>query len=153
MSEDALMPSEVRHKVLRQHREIEQMLAELEQGASQLEAGGGQAERVKRAAYALRGVLELHMRFEEAHVVPAITEADGFGPERARRLHQEHEVQRKQLDRLVDAVLDARSPAEIQKGIAKLAGMLRKDIEEEEKDYINEKLLRDDLMPTDTFGG
>jgi hypothetical protein len=153
MSDDPLMPSEVRRKVLTQHREIEKMLAELEVGARQLREGEEEEDRVKRAAYALRGILELHMTFEETHMVPAISEADGFGPERARHLHAEHAEQRAHLDRLLHAILDAKSPAEIEKGIADLAEMLRKDIEEEEKHYVNEKLLRDSLMPTDTFGG
>ncbi|MDH3202204.1 MAG: hemerythrin domain-containing protein [Myxococcales bacterium] len=153
MSDDTLMPSEIRQKVLTQHREIEQMLSELEVGARQLREGEQEADRVKRAAYALRGILELHMTFEETHMVPAISEADGFGPERARHLHAEHAEQRAHLDRLVHAILDARAPTEIEKGVADLAQMLRKDIEEEEKHYVNEKLLRDSLMPTDTFGG
>lgn len=153
MSDDTLMPSEVLQKVLTQHREIEKMLSELEVGARQLREGEEEADRVKRAAYALRGILELHMTFEEAHMVPAIKEADGFGPERVRHLHAEHAEQRAHLDRLVHAILDTRSPTEIEKGVADLAEMLRKDIEEEEEHYVNEKLLRDSLMPTDTFGG
>jgi iron-sulfur cluster repair protein YtfE (RIC family) len=153
MSDEPLMPSEVRQKVLTQHREIEQMLSELEVGAGQLREGQEEADRLKRAAYALRGILELHMTFEEAHMMPAISEADGFGPERARHLQAEHAEQREHLDRLVHAILDAKAPAEIQKGVAHLADILRKDIEQEEKDYVNEELLRDSLMPTDTFGG
>ena len=90
MSDKPLMPSEVRRKVLSQHREIEQMLAELEAGVAHLGDGKVDAEQVKRAAYALRGILELHMNFEEAHMAPAINEADGFGPERVRHLHAEH---------------------------------------------------------------
>jgi hypothetical protein len=31
--------------------------------------------------------------------------------------------------------------------------MLRIDIEEEEREYVTDKLLRDDIIPTDTFGG
>ena len=148
-----LMPSEVREKVLMQHREIEAMLAELETGVDLLQSGAEEVGRVKRAAYALRGILELHMTFEETHLVPAVEEADGFGPERARHLHEEHRIQRAELDRLVDAISGAMSPQEIQKGVKNLAEMLRRDIHEEEHNYLGEELLRDHLMPTDTFGG
>ena len=153
MSDETLMPSEVRRKVLSQHREIEQMLAELEAGVTHLGDGTVDAAQVKRAAYALRGILELHMNFEEAHMVPAINEADGFGPERVRHLHQEHAEQRQELDRLVDQIREASSPDELRKSVTKLAQMLRTDIEQEERDYVNEKLLRDNLIPSDTFGG
>ena len=153
MSDNPLMPSEVRRKVLSQHREIEQILAELEAGVAQLGDGGVNAEQVKRAAYALRGILELHMNFEELHMVPAITEADGFGPERARHLHTEHQEQRKQLDHLVHAIREANSIDELAQGVAKLSEMLRDDIEEEEREYVTDRLLRDNIIPTDTFGG
>ena len=153
MSDQPLMPSEVRRKVLSQHREIEQMLSELETGVAQLGEGSVDAQQVKRAAYALRGILELHMNFEETYMVPAINDADGFGPERVRHLHSEHAEQRKELDRLVDAIREASSPDDLAAGVAKLAEMLRIDIEEEEREYVTDKLLRDDIIPTDTFGG
>ena len=153
MSDQPLMPSEVRRKVLSQHREIEQMLSELETGVAQLGEGSVDAQQVKRAAYALRGILELHMNFEETYMVPAINDADGFGPERVRHLHAEHAEQRKELDRLVDAIREASSPDHLAAGVAKLAEMLRIDIEEEEREYVTDKLLRDDIIPTDTFGG
>ena len=155
MSDQPLMPSEVRRKVLSQHREIEQMLSELEAGVEQLGAGTVDAGQVKRAAYALRGILELHMKFEETHMAPAIEEADGFGPERARHLHAEHSEQRQELDLLVDAIREAASQDDLASGVAKLANMLRIDIdiEEEEREYVTDKLLRDSLIPTDTFGG
>jgi hemerythrin-like domain-containing protein len=154
MSDDQpLMPSEVRLKVLSQHREIEQMLAELEAGVASLGDGNVDPGQVKKAAYALRGILELHMTFEEAHMAPAINDADGFGPERVRHLHAEHAEQRAELDRLVDAIRDAASTDDLGAGVARLAHMLRKDIEEEERAYVNEKLLRDSVIPTDTFGG
>jgi len=153
MSDQPLMPSEVRRKVLSQHREIEQMLSELEAGVAQLGEGSVDAAQVKRAAYALRGILELHMNFEEAHMVPAINEADGFGPERVRHLHAEHAEQRQELDRLVDAIREASSSDALTASVTKLADMLRTDIEEEEREYVTEKLLRDSVIPTDTFGG
>ena len=153
MSDEPLMPSEVRRKVLSQHREIEQMLSELETGVTHLGDGTVGAEQVKRAAYALRGILELHMNFEEAHMVPAINDADGFGPERVRHLHAEHADQRQELDRLVDQIREASSSDDLKASVVKLAEMLRKDIEEEEREYVNEKLLRDHIMPNDTFGG
>ena len=153
MTNEALMPSEVRRKVLSQHREIEQMLSELEAGIEQLAQGEAEASQVKRAAYALRGILELHMNFEETHMVPAIEESDGFGPERARHLHAEHEEQRRELDKVVDQIREASSDVDLATSVSRLAAMLRNDIEEEERDYVNEKLLRDSIIPTDTFGG
>lgn len=153
MTERSLMPSEIRGKVLSQHREIEQILSELEAGVAKLAEGSVEPAQVKRAAYALRGILELHMNFEETYMVPAIEEADGFGPERARHLHSEHAEQRQELDRLVDAIREASSTDDLAAIVTRLAEMLRSDIEQEERDYVTDKLLRDNIIPSDTFGG
>lgn len=147
------MPSEIRAKVLSQHREIEQILAELEAGVAQLGEGSVEPAQLKRAAYALRGILELHMNFEETYMVPAIEEADGFGPERARHLHADHDEQRRELDRLVDAIREASSTGDLAASVTRLAEMLREDIEQEERDYVTDKLLKDNIIPSDTFGG
>lgn len=148
-----MLPSEVRKKVLSQHREIEAMLDELHSGAAELVDGRQTAERVKLAAGALRAILELHMAFEERHMAPAIEQADGFGPERVRQLEVEHRAQRAELDRLVDAIREAAEPDAIANAVSRLIDMLKKDIEEEERHYVNEDLLRDSLIPKDTFGG
>lgn len=153
MTDRPLMPSEIRRKVLSQHREIEQILSELEAGVAQLQEGSVEPAQVKRAAYALRGILELHMSFEETYMVPAIEEADGFGPERAQHLHSEHAEQRQELDRLVDAIREAGSAEDLTASVTRLAEMLRSDIEHEERDYVTDKLLRDNIIPSDTFGG
>lgn len=153
MTDRPLMPSEIRQKVLSQHREIEQILSELEAGVAQLGEGSVEPTQVKRAAYALRGILELHMNFEETYMAPAIEEADGFGPERVRHLHSEHAEQRQELDQLVDAIREASSTDDLAASVRRLADMLRSDIEQEERDYVTEKLLRDNIIPSDTFGG
>lgn len=153
MTEERMMPSEVRRKVLEQHREIESILKELETGVKRLREGNEDRAKVKRAAYALRGILELHMAFEEREMFPAIEQADGFGPERVHHLEDDHNQQRANLDRIVDEIREANDDEDLARRVEKLAGMLREDIEHEEKDYVTEELLRDSIMPIDTFGG
>ena len=58
-----------------------------------------------------------------------------------------------ELDRLVDAIREACSQDDLIAGVTTLASMLRKDIEQEERDYVTEKILRDNVIPSDTFGG
>ncbi|MEZ4287694.1 MAG: hypothetical protein R3A47_06025 [Polyangiales bacterium] len=48
---------------------------------------------------ALRGIMELHLAFERRQMVPAIKEADGFGPARVDKLLREHNEQRDALDK------------------------------------------------------
>ena len=147
MSDEPLMPSEVRRKVLSQHREIEQMLSELEAGVAQLADGevgcrAGQARGLcaaghPGAAHELRGG------------------AHGARDQRGRRVRPGTSAT--PARRACRAAARARPPGRPDSGSQlterlahrgrKLATMLRDDIEEEERDYVNEKLLRDNLIP------
>ena len=153
MTNEQLMPSEVREHVLAQHREIEQILIELEAGATKLSAGHPEEENIKRAATALRGILDMHMAYEEQHLVPAVRETDGFGPARADHILQEHASQRKILDEMVQSISSADSSEQLVDGVRRLATALRDDIRDEECNYVNAHLLHDDLIPPDTFSG
>ena len=58
-----------------------------------------------------------------------------------------------QLDLLVDSIREAESTDDLVESVARLARVLRDDIEQEEREYVTEKLLRDSVIPTDTFSG
>ena len=147
MSDEPLMPSEVRRKVLSQHREIEQMLSELETGVDSPgrrlgnrcrtgETRGVRAPGDPGAAHELRG------------------DAHGSGHSRGRRLrsrarsrhlHAEHADQRRAARSSSSTRFERRAPPTdlTKSGREAIATMLRNDIEEEERDYVNEKLLHD----------
>ena len=147
------LPSEVRQKVLAQHREIEALLAELSAGAKTMAQGEHAVAKVKRAANALFTVLELHMVFEEQNLLPEIESADGFGPERAKHMLDEHREQRAFFGSLRASIESSEDPDVIAARIDEFAAELRADIEQEEKDYLSPSLLKDDVVTSDYFGG
>ena len=111
---------------------------------------------LSRRAVGLRASWKIGFRSTSGRVCGGFDDIlvdDGFGPERVRHLHAEHAEQRQELDRLVDQIREASSHDDLTASVTKLAEMLRVDIEEEEREYVNEKLLHDHIMPTDTFGG
>ncbi len=153
MTEDLQLPSQVRERILAQHRDIRAMLDQLDEGVEKLGSGEeGQDEWLHRAVDALGQVLEWHMRVEEKYLVPMVQEADGFGPVRAERLLEDHRQQTVELRALLKDVSTSVGP-DLADRVNHLVGIIREDMEYEEKHYVNDRLLRDDLVRADAFGG
>jgi hypothetical protein len=149
-----LQPSELRERILRQHREIESMLDELEAGAERLESGRESSTWLRCAAEVLGPVLEWHMNLEDKQLGPMLRASDAFGPVRAERLAEEHERQRVELETLIRRVRRAADSRDVVRRARELVAAIRADIVHEEAEYLRESLLRDDpLLVEDAFGG
>ena len=144
-------PSEIRERILAQHAQLRTQLDALEKAAAELEADGDMGP-VKAAAKDVHDRLFAHVKEEEQLLVPALREADGFGPVRVDALRQEHREQRELLDGICLGVLDAHSSAEVKERVDDLVRRIREDMEEEERTHLDPNLLKDDLVTT-SFGG
>ena len=150
-----MQPSEVRRRILEDHerlrREVEQVeglareiLKDLREPISALRA---EAEGLVKRLFA-------HMKWEETHLLPALREADAWGAERAERLVRDHREQRNLLDFVLGRLHDPARPAEaVARDIVHLADLLREDMQAEEKDLLDERVLRDDVVAIDVVTG
>jgi iron-sulfur cluster repair protein YtfE (RIC family) len=123
------------------------------------------AERVRGGDPSLVGALRLegeellrrlqeHMLWEDLHLAPALRQADAWGEERAARLDSDHREQRQVLAHCLDAVSDPSRPTSVvARTLIDLIGMLREDMEEEERLLLDERVLRDDVIGIDVETG
>ena len=80
-------------------------------------------------------------------LIPAIREADGYGDARAKELADEHEAQRRWLDLVIGPVsLKASTPQRLADRVLRFVETLRKDMDHEERDFVNDRILRDDII-------
>jgi hypothetical protein len=94
------------------------------------------------------------MGWEERHLSPALRDADAWGDERARRLVADHLEQRALLDFILERLSDEERPAALLfSDVFGLIAFLRQDMEEEERDFLSERLLRDDVIAIDVETG
>ena len=143
-----LYPSEVRERVLADHSTLHAMMDRLEVLARKvLQGRTSMAEELRKQARLLDRRLREHMELEERILVPALREADGWGPERVARFHDEHRRQRDIMDGV--ALPDGIPPRTVEQFALIAWGfvqLLRDDIHEEERISLNEDVLRDDLV-------
>ena len=152
-----MQPSEIRKKVLSDHAVLRERLDALEALTRAAEGAGDSAsarEELRLAGERFHEMLAQHMRWEDEHLGPALLEADAWGPERLARLRQEHREQREELAAFVESLHDPdRSTRELGAVLRDLAAWLRRDMQGEETESVNAKVLRDDPIAVDVEAG
>lgn len=141
-----LAPSQVRGRILEDHRALRGVLDRLEALARGLLRGRESAsDELMEQARVLDERLREHMALEERILVPALQEADAWGPERVERFHLEHARQREIMVAVRTAAAERPRVefALIAWGVVRL---LRDDMADEERMSLNERVLRDDTV-------
>lgn len=149
-----MRPSQVRRRVLEDHANLRNLLAELDALARETLSGEQLLGPLRERAEALLARLAEHMRWEDRYLSQALCEADAWGRERAGVLEREHREQRAFLRDAVERLRDEERPAPmLARELADLVERLRRDMQEEEQDLLDERVLRDDVVGVDVETG
>jgi iron-sulfur cluster repair protein YtfE (RIC family) len=152
-----MRPSEIRARVLADHENLRASLVDLEALAFAVERprpGRTRVSKLRTESEAFLDRLARHMRWEEAYMIPALFEADSWGPQRVERLIEDHREQRELLALILDRVRDANRPdAVVARDIRALVGLLREDMREEDAEFLDDRVLRDDIVGIDVVAG
>jgi hypothetical protein len=151
-SDRQLSPSQVRERVLADHRRLRGLLDCIER----LVTGGPvhSLAELKRAGEELHRVLARHMRWEDRYLGPAVLDADAWGEERLARLRRDHREQREILAHSLERLRDPGRPGVlVARDLRDLIMMLRDDMEDEERDLLDPSVLRDDVVAIDLEAG
>jgi iron-sulfur cluster repair protein YtfE (RIC family) len=127
-------PSTVRVELLRQHQAVRELLHQAQ--AACAAALQGKDTELARLIHDLRRRFRNHLVLEERLLIPVLSCADIWGPERARNLIEEHEQQGRELDELATRVESGAKPEELARALDTLAAELLRDMDEEERDYL-----------------
>ena len=141
-----LAPSVVRKIILDEHELIKKKLEAIE-----ALLGKKQDQALKNAVDEFGHYFLKHLATEEKYLRPALTTIDAWGPVRAEQLAQEHIEQTRELKRLSSLVQEKRF-AEYEKEIKLFVQAVYKDIEQENKDFLNADVLKDDLITAGNCG-
>ena len=152
-----LTPGQVRRRILSEHQDLRRLLTEVTRLAQEAreaaEDSGPASGALRDGTRRLHAMLMAHLDLEDRILVPAIRDADGFGPVRAQQLAAEHAAQREELEITLGAVARAfGSGAELATHVARFADRLQRDMDHEEKAFLTEELLRDDIIRVGFIG-
>ena len=141
--------NEERRKILRdQHFHLRGTIAAAQTAARNLLAARAAPGELQQAVSALKNELLAHLADEEKLLEPVLATIDAWGPVRAGLLRAEHAHQRAVLAVLTEP--SAWPAATLVAGrTLSLCDDLLVDMEFEERELINEKVLRDDVILLD----
>lgn len=144
-----MRPSEIRRRVLDDHRMIRGMLDSIEILAWQVLRGEQWPEGSLRfESEALLNSLRDHMQFEDVHLKPALMKSGILGPAGARQLDKDHRFQRRLLeDGLAKLQDDERSAMTLARNLLDLLQLVRIDMRSEEAFQLREDVLCDSVAP------
>lgn len=150
-----MRPVEVRTHVLSDHEKLRQLLTRLEGLARDAIAGSRLAPGALRSeAEFLLERLGVHMTWEDDHLVPVLREADAWGEARCERFADEHREQRELLHYALAQLQDDSRPENVvAANVLDLIALLREDMQEEESVFLDERVLRDDVIGIDVDTG
>ena len=145
-------PSQIRRRILSDHQTLRGVLLSLESLGQQVSAGQRHlVGPLRLEGEALLARLLTHMKWEDVHLRPALLAADAWGEARAERLDRE---QRALLEDSLSRIQDPSRPASLlARNLLDLVALLRTDMDEEERDLLDERLIRDDVVGIDVETG
>jgi hypothetical protein len=134
--------------LLAQHRHLCLTIMDAQRAARDFVAGRGDAESLRRGIDRLGAELHAHLAEEERLLEPVIATIDAWGPVRLELLRAEHAHQRAVLA-VFNGTAAWRAPALVADRVLALCDEVLADMEAEEREILNDRVLRDDLVLLD----
>lgn len=138
----------LRQVLLSQHAHLRETIARAQQAARELLLKSGSVANLQAAVEALESELRAHLADEEALLEPVLATIDAWGPVRLGLLRAEHAHQRAILAVLSGPRAWPAASLVAQRTISLCADVLA-DMEAEEREFLDEKVLHDDLVLLD----
>ena len=145
------MTHEERRQTLHsQHQHLRVVIAGVREAALDIVGReGGDSTGLRMRISALRDDLERHLATEEALLGPVLERIDAWGPVRLDLLRAEHAHQRAVLSLLRSDRAAALPPLPLARRVLALLDDISADMDAEDRDLLDPRVLRDDLIQLD----
>ena len=131
-----------------QHRQLRAHIGAVRASARALKEGGATGSLRGQIA-ALATELEAHMATEEALLGPVLERLDAWGPVRLDLMRADHIRQREAMAFFRSKAAEALRPADLVGRVLGLLDEILSDMDLEDRDLLDAKVLRDDVIQLD----
>lgn len=145
----------VRQRILSDHERLRRLTGAVERVVGLIEDGEEDlGDSLRVLLVALFRKLKVHMKYEDDVLRPILASVDAFGDVRAEQFEREHEEQRGQMSDILRAACDLQArPREVAAHARDILQRLLADMDYEEREFLDPKLLRDDIVSIDAETG
>jgi iron-sulfur cluster repair protein YtfE (RIC family) len=141
-------------RLLKQHDWLRSLLSGVEVAASEARSQGMPAMATLAVTIAQLGeALDEHNAAEESALDPLLREADAWGPDRVAQMIEHHHAEHAAFRAELRVLARERVPMRAATLVQRLSRDIRAHMDGEERDYLNPRVLRDDVIALDASGG
>jgi hypothetical protein len=141
-----LFPDRVRIEVLAQHRCLRELLQQAIRATNDGLRGLCDRSRMALHIRELDETFRAHLAYEERALVPIIATDEGWGPERAQAMLEEHRQQRSEMVALTEGIDEDWDTERLALALRSLAVDLIRDMREEENGRLSDAVLREPIL-------
>jgi hypothetical protein len=134
-------PSETRNQLLQEHSRLRVLVGTAEDAARRLLMGSRDIAPFRLALDELRRAFEQHNTSEEELLLPLLSDADAWGPDRVRRMFEEHVGEHCAMRAAL-----AGDELDIAPRMVDLAEELLAHMDAEERTFLHPSAVRDDII-------
>lgn len=148
-------PSHVRQKILSEHNALRKMIAELREHTSKgVQNQDFSPEKIRKQMLATLNFLQTHMDHEDNTLLPILETIDAWGNVRGEKFREEHRLQTQKIVQLRAEIANPNSALpQLISLVEEFITWITQDMTDEEKEFLDHELLKDDLVISDYFGG
>jgi hypothetical protein len=145
--------SEVLDNLLAEHAGLRGLMSLCETESRRILTGENSARHLLACVLQLVDAVESHNLSEEAALRPILLDTDSFGEVRVDQMMEDHVAEHMSLRQLLRQAVELEVPDRAARAVLDAMRLLRDHMEGEEAQFLNARVLRDDLMPIDTSCG
>jgi hypothetical protein len=145
--------SEIRDRLLIDHGTLRGLMIPCEQEARRVMEAGTDSRHLLACILQLLDAVEGHNRAEEEALEPLLLDSDSFGSVRLDQMIEDHGGEHLDLRQALREAVEAEVPDRAARATLAAIARLREHLTREERQFLNVRVLKDDIMPIDTSSG
>ena len=145
--------SELREQLLSEHAGLRRLMAICEQEARRILIGESSSRHLLACVLQLIHAVESHNFSEEEALRPVLLDTDSFGSVRVEQMMEDHIAEHVWLRQVMRDAVEQEVPDRAARAALDAMQLLRDHMDAEEQQFLNDRVLKDDLMPIDTSTG
>ncbi len=135
--------------LLTEHGELRALIGACERVAREILAGATTVRPLLARVVDLLEAVEEHNDSEEAALRPLLLEVDCFGQVRIDQMIDDHLAEHSWLRQILREAVEIEVPDRAARAALDAMQLLREHMSEEEAEFLNKRVLKDDLIPID----
>ncbi len=140
-------------QLLAEHAGLRRLMNLCGREARRILSGEHSSRHLLACVLQLLDAVESHNRAEEDALRPLLLASDSFGPVRIQQMVEDHTAEHAWLRQVLRQAVELEVPDRAARAVRDAMQLIREHMNEEEAQFLNDRILRDDVIAIDASSG